>query len=51
MGTENSKTSQPHKFVVNLTQRLELKRSINMLLFKILYLLQVEKYKTIVQKQ
>ena len=36
MGTENSKTSQPHKFVVNLTQRLELKRSINMLLFKII---------------
>ena len=28
MNTENSKTSQPHKFVLNLSQRLDL-RSIN----------------------
>ena len=43
MNTENSKTNQPHKFVVNLSQRLDVKSSdkkkkkkvqINMLLFK-----------------
>ena len=28
MDTENSKTSQPHKFVLNLSQRLDL-RSLN----------------------
>ena len=44
MNTENSKTNQPHKFVVNLSQRLDVKSTdkkkkkkkvqINMLLFK-----------------
>ena len=27
MNTEHNKTSQPHKFVLNLSQRLDLKRS------------------------
>ena len=27
MNTENSKTNEPHKFVLNLSQRLDLKRS------------------------
>ena len=27
MNTENSKMSEPHKFVLNLSQRLDLKRS------------------------
>ena len=27
MNTENSKMNEPHKFVLNLPQRLELKRS------------------------
>ena len=27
MNTENSKTSEPHKFVLNLSQRLDLKSS------------------------
>ena len=31
MNTENSKTSEPYKFVLNLSQRLDL---INMVLFK-----------------
>ena len=34
MNTENSKTNKLHKFVLNLTQRLDLKARINMLLFK-----------------
>ena len=32
MNTENSKTNEPHKFVLNLSQRLDL--LINVLLFK-----------------
>ena len=27
MNTENSKTNEPHKFVLNLSQRLDLRRS------------------------
>ena len=27
MNTENSKTSEPHKFVLNLSQRLDLKET------------------------
>ena len=27
MNTENSKTNEPHKFVINLSQRLDLKSS------------------------
>ena len=36
MNTENSKTNEPHKFVLNLSQRLDLRSSTNMLLFKML---------------
>ena len=32
MNTENSKTNEPHKFILNLSQRLYFKR-INILLF------------------
>ena len=32
MNTENSKMNQPHKFILNLSQRLDFE--INMLLFK-----------------
>ena len=34
MNTENSKTNEPHKFALNLSQRLDLRSSKNMLLFK-----------------
>ena len=36
MNTENSKMNEPHKFVLNLSQRSDLRSSnkINMLLFK-----------------
>ena len=33
MNTENSKTNEPHKFVLNLSERLD-EVQINMLLFK-----------------
>ena len=33
MNTENSKTIDPHKFVLNLSQRLDLKMQIKILLF------------------
>ena len=34
VNTENSKTKEPHEFVLNLSQRLDLKVQTNMLLFK-----------------
>ena len=34
MNMENSKTNKPHKFVLNLSQRVDVRSSINMLLFK-----------------
>ena len=39
MNTENSKTNEPHKFVLDLISS------------KLIYLLEVENYKTTVQKQ
>ena len=32
--TENSKTSKPHKFALDLSEKLDLRSSNNMLLFK-----------------
>ena len=34
MNMENSKTYEPHKFALNLSQRVDLRSSINILLFK-----------------
>ena len=34
MNTENNKTNEPHKFVLNLLQKLNLIARINILLFK-----------------
>ena len=34
MNTENSKTNEPHKLLLNLSQRLDSRSSNNMLLFK-----------------
>ena len=38
INTENSKTNEPHKFVLSLSQRLDLSS-------KLIYLAHVEKYK------
>ena len=49
MNTENSKTNEPHKFVLNLSQRLDLRSSNKHVAFqKFVYLLHLEKYKTAV---
>ena len=46
MNTENSKTNESHKFVLNLSQRLDL-RSLDkhVVLQKFIYLLHMKKYK------
>ena len=36
MDSENSKTSDPHRLLVNLSDKINLKRSDNMLLYQIL---------------
>ena len=51
MNTENSKTNEPHKFVFNLSVRLDFRSSITCCSSKLVYLLHVAKYKTTVQKQ
>ena len=48
MNTENSKTSEPHKSVLNLSQRLKLRGSNKHI--SLVYLLHVEKYKKTIQK-
>ena len=53
MNTENSKTSKSHKFVLNLTQKLDL-RSWNKQTYctsKLVYLLRLERYKTTVHER
>ena len=39
MNKENSKRSEPHKFVLSLLQRLDLRSSENMFLFKLFLLI------------
>ena len=52
MNTENSKTNETHKFVLNLSQRLDLRSSSKYVaLKKLIYILVAEKYKTTIQKQ
>ena len=52
MSTENSKTREPHKFVLNFSQSLDLRSSNNNdALQNSPILLHLEKYKTTVQKQ
>ena len=52
MNTENSKANKPHKFVLNLSQILDLKGSDkHVALQKLIYLLHVEKYKKTVHEQ
>ena len=46
MNTENGKTNEPHKFALNLSQRLALRSSDkNVALQNFFYLLYVKKYK------
>ena len=47
MSTETSKTNEPHKFVLDLSQKLELRSSNKH--SKLLYLLHMEKYKEAVK--
>ena len=47
---ENGKTNEAHKFVLKLSQRLNL-RSSNKHVAQLAYLLHLEKYVTTVQKQ
>ena len=49
MNTENSKTSEPQKFVLSSAQRLDLKNSDKYVVLQNLSIL-LEKYKTTVQK-
>ena len=52
MNTDNSKMSESHKFVLNVSQRLDLRSSKKTCFFSnIFYLLHLEKYLTILQKQ
>ena len=52
MNVENSKTNVPHKFVLNLSQRINLKSSKKKCCpSKPGYLLHLEKYKAVIQKQ
>ena len=53
INTEDSKTNEQHEFVLNLSQRLDLIKKLEKMSCssKFVYLLQMEKYKTTVQKQ
>ena len=52
MNTESSKTNEPHQFVFNLSQRLDLKSlGLAYCSSKFDYLLHVKKYKKTVQEQ
>ena len=45
MNTENSKTNEPHKVILNLSQRIDLRSSNTCCSSKRIYLPHVEKYK------
>ena len=47
MNPENSKTSDPHRLLLNLSDKITLKEEINMLLY-IPLLLNMEKYKKVI---
>ena len=51
MNTENSKTNEQRKFVLNLSQRLDLRSSDKHVVLQNLYLLHVEEYKKTVKEQ
>ena len=43
INTENNKTNQPHKFVLSLSQRLDLRSSNKHVAVQLIYLLHIEK--------
>ena len=43
--TENRKTNEPHKFILNLSQRLELRSSDKHVAHQLIYILHEENYK------
>ena len=51
MKTVNSKANEPHKFVLNLSQRLDLRTSNKHVALKILIITHEKKQKTTVRKQ
>ena len=48
MNSENIKTSDPHRLLLNLTDKIDLRRKINILLYQILVNLYMEKYKKVI---
>ena len=48
MNSENSRTSEYHVLELNLGDRLDLRRGQKMLLYQILFLLCMEKYKKLI---
>ena len=48
MNSENIKTSDPHRLLLNLTDKIDLGRKINILLYQILVNLYMEKYKKVI---
>ena len=50
MNSENSKTSDPHRLLLNLLDKINLKRSDKYMFYQNLALLHTEKYKKIIQK-
>ena len=46
----NSKTSDPYRLLLNLSDRTNLKEVINILLYQTLALLYMKKYKKVIQK-
>ena len=51
MNIENSKANEPHKFVLNFSQRLDLRSSNKHVSLQNLSIYYKEKYETTVQKQ
>ena len=51
MNSRNSKTSDPHRLLLNLSDEINLKRSDNILLYQILAYTTIEKHKKVIQKQ
>ena len=48
MNSENIKTSDPQRLLLNLTDKIDLRRKINILLYQILVNLYMEKYKKVI---
>ena len=51
MNSRNSKTSNPHRLLLSLSDKIDLKKVINILLYQILPFTMHGKYKKVRQKQ